>query len=186
MAPRDERLSPMPRDARFFGICLRFPAVRGAVNVIRNHEASRGSPVLGWGRCGRRAGLQPQPRRPKRRAAGDRPMERRWRLSVGGRCWMQSRGRLWPRPVPATHSPRRRYVRRRRHVPHRGWADLNRAGTAGTLLGRHDRLARDPERDAERIHSSDGLLDDADQCRNVPHSLPIATAVTFATSDSGP
>jgi hypothetical protein len=63
----------------------------------------------------------------------------------------------------------------RRHVPHRGWADLNRAGTARPLLGRRDRLTREPECDAERILSSSGLLDDADNYRNVPHSLRVAT-----------
>ena len=58
-------------------------------------------------------------------------------------------------------------------VPHRGGADLDRAGTAGTLLGGRDRFTPDVKCDAERIASAGILRNDTDDCRNVPHSVCV-------------
>ena len=140
-----------------------------------SHETTDGWLVRDRARCVRRpARLQPQHREPKRRATGAWPMDRRRRLSVGDRHRMQSRGRVWPWPVPATDHPRRRYVRRRRHVPHRGWADRNRAGTARPFLWCRDRFTPYTECEAERIASAGVLLDDVGDCWNVPHSVRVA------------
>jgi len=146
-----------------------------AVSIIKSDETTRGASGLGRARrLRRRAGLQPKPRPPGRGVTRDRSMDRRRCLPVGGRQRMRSRGRVWPRSLPAADHPFRRDVRHRRHLSFRSWADLDRAGAARTLLGRRGRFTRDAECDAERIPSGGGLLHGADDSWNVPHSLCVA------------
>jgi hypothetical protein len=122
----------------------------------------------------RPARLQPRSHRSRRRASRDGEMDRRGCLSFRDRERLQSGGRMWARPVPATDHPRRWDVRRRWDLPRRGWTDRHRAGASRALF-RIDRwFPIDADRRSHRrIAAASLLFDDASEQRRVPHSLRV-------------
>lgn len=150
----------------------------GGASVITRHETTART-------CARRracrvllpARLQKQSHRPGRRTTRDWPMDRRWRLSVSDRYRMQPGGRVWTRPVPTTDHPRLRHFRSRRHVPHRGWAHLDRTGTPRTFFRIDSWFTHDSDRPPHRRSAPESLLlDDAHECWDVPHSMRVVPA----------
>jgi hypothetical protein len=111
-------------------------------------------------------------------------MDRRRRLSCGGRHLVHACGRMWPWLVSTTDPPRRRLVRPRRNVPHRGGANFDRAGATSTLFRRRDRRRPDPDGETERISAGILLADDSDG-RDPRYSVPLGLTMARrrATTD---
>ena len=133
----------------------------------------------------RPARLQPGSHRSRGSASRDRPVDRRRCLSFSDRYRLHSRSRVWTWPVPTTDHPRRRHVRRRRHLSNRGRPDLHRAGASCALFRIDGWFARDADRRSHRRIAPAGLLfDDAGEQWRVHHSMRVACGTTRRPSRS--